>query len=452
MPVFSARPASTPTDRELEAAGVPDTSPTWELELLISGAVLFALFQLPAVLDSFFGSLRPHVTSGTGPALFLVELYVRAIVYALIASFVVHLVSRAYWVGLVGLQSVFPRGVQWEELKAGPITLDVYRKRFSGLPAVISRTDNFCSVIFSFAFLLVILFAFTIVVSGVMGALAYGAAWLFFGGRNVRHFFLAFAALLAIVPLVANVVDRRFGPRLPPDGRSARMLRATANVLYRISLLNVTGPIFLTLLTNIGRRRLMAIFYAAFLGIILFVAADRLQRTGRLSLNSYDYYAQSAGHGVNYRFYESQREPDEILDRVPSIQSDVIRDPYLKLFIPYSPARHNALVAKECPAVHALQERGVQFGLDRPVADSVVVPALRCLARIHAVTLNGAPRPDLEFSFYEHPRTGLKGIIAYIPTDSLPHGRNVLTIRAAPVIGDDAPKTPLPPWVIPFWK
>ena len=47
VPVFSSRPPDAgPSDAELAASGVPDTSPTWELELLISGAVLFALFRV----------------------------------------------------------------------------------------------------------------------------------------------------------------------------------------------------------------------------------------------------------------------------------------------------------------------------------------------------------------------------------------------------------------------
>ena len=128
MPVFSSRPLETgPSDPELAAAGIPDTSPTWELELLICGAVLFALFQIPPVLNSFFAHIEPHATTTMLSAILLVQIYVKAIVYALTASFVVHLVARAYWVGLVGLHSVFPNGVKWENFKAGPVTLEVYR-------------------------------------------------------------------------------------------------------------------------------------------------------------------------------------------------------------------------------------------------------------------------------------------------------------------------------------
>src|SRR5690242_1668096 len=90
MPLFTSRPLETgPADQELAAAGVPDTSPTWELELLISGAVLFALFQIPRLLNGFFARLEPHATTAVISALLLVQIYVKAIVYALIAAFVV---------------------------------------------------------------------------------------------------------------------------------------------------------------------------------------------------------------------------------------------------------------------------------------------------------------------------------------------------------------------------
>src|SRR6185503_13667953 len=235
MPMFTppAREA-VPADPELAAAGVPDTSPTWELELLISGAVLFALFQIPGAIDNFFGRLEPHATATASTVVFFVGLYVRAMVFALTAAFVVHLVSRAYWVGLVGLHSVFPRGVRWEEMKIGPVTERLYRERLSSLPRIIARTDNFCSVIFSFAFLLVLLFAFTVVFSGVFGLLAYGLARLLEGGRNTRHYFFALLALFTAVPLLTNIVDRRWGARLEPGSRASRLVATAARYSYRI--------------------------------------------------------------------------------------------------------------------------------------------------------------------------------------------------------------------------
>jgi hypothetical protein len=99
-----------------------------------------------------------------------------------------------------------------------------------------------------------------------------------------------------------------------------------------------------------------------------------------------------------------------------------------------------------------LQKRGLQIGADPPVPDSLAIPVLRCLTAIHNVTLNGARLDSIDFNFYQQPESGVKGIIAYIPAEGLPRGRNVLTVSQTPRFGDDAPKTPLAPWVIAFWR
>jgi hypothetical protein len=451
MPVFSSRPVEAgPSDPDLAAAGVPDTSPTWELELLISGAVLFALFQIPSALTAFFGRLEPHATTAVMSALLFVEIYVKAIVYALIASFVVHLIARAYWVGLVGLHSVFPNGVKWDQFKSGPVTLEVYKARLVSLPAIISRTDNFCSVIFSFAFLLVLLFAFTVVLSGTYSLIAYGVAQLAFGGRYVDRVFLVLAALTAVIPAGANIVDRRLGSRLGPRPRHA--LERIVIFAYRFTAQGVISPIFVPLITNVGRKKITTIFYLSLFSILAFVIAQRFAQQDILSVNSYDYFAPSDRLGMNYRLYENQRTPDDVYARMPSIQSDIITQPYIKLFIPYIPRRHNEMVRRTCPKLRPIEERGVQLGTDKPVPDSLAEPVLQCLAQMHAVTLDGTPRPDLQYRFYEHPSTGIKGIITYIAADSLAHGQHVITVNAIRSPELD-PKAPAPtPWVIPFWR
>jgi hypothetical protein len=451
MPVFSSRPLEAgPSDADLAASGVPDTSPTWELELLISGAVLFALFQLPPALNGFFARVEPHATSTMLSVLLFVQIYVKAIVYALTASFVVHLVARAYWVGLVGLHSVFPKGVKWENFRSGPMGLEVYKERLVSLPAIISRTDNFCSVIFSFAFLLVLLFAFTVCLTSGYSLIAYGVAHAFFRGRNTDTIFLVLAGLTALVPALTTLVDRRFGQRLGPRGQ--RVVKRLVIFAYRGTAQGVISPIFVPLLTNVGRKKIMAIFYFSLFGILLFVIGERLARNDQLSFNSYDYLGPSSRFGVDYRFYESQRDPGEIYARMPSIQSDIVTGSYVKLFIPYYPRRYNTAIAKSCPGLHTLQSRGLQIGSDAPVPDSAAIPVLECLGRIHGVTVDGAPRPDLQYRFYEHPATGIKGVITYIPADSLTRGQHVITVRQVPA-ADATPSTPAPaPWVIPFWR
>src|SRR5262245_14804552 len=104
-----------PYDPEMKAAGQL-TSPTWELELFLSGAFVFAMFQLPGLIERLYVSLDPHATDAMGIVLFMGALYGKAIAFTLMTMFLVHLIARAYWVALLGLQSVFPRGINWPQM------------------------------------------------------------------------------------------------------------------------------------------------------------------------------------------------------------------------------------------------------------------------------------------------------------------------------------------------
>jgi hypothetical protein len=81
---------------------------TWELELLISGLVTFALLQAPAPVDRAFNFLRVELGEGAAFVATLTFAYGKLAIYGLLTAFVFHLVVRALWVALVGLDSVFP--------------------------------------------------------------------------------------------------------------------------------------------------------------------------------------------------------------------------------------------------------------------------------------------------------------------------------------------------------
>ncbi len=459
QPVPSAPPenAPSPHDPELRAAGQL-TSPTWELELFLSGAFVFASFQLPDVIEDVFRRLEPHMTESTSFILLMGTLYGKAIAFTLIATFLVHLVSRAQWVALLGLQSVFPRGIRWDEMKLGPNAREVYRASTPDLGSVIARVDNFCSIVFSAGLLVVVVFAYSTMLVTLMSSGAYLLALAFTQGRGTQRYLMLIGALFAALPLVATLVDRKFGDRIAPGSRGARILRAMLRLSLVLSMMHVLGPMMWTLITNIGRIRAVAMLYVVLAAILLLSVADRLAQSDRLSLNSYDFFGASRGHGVRYQNYENQRVDGETYSRVPSIQADIIRDPYVRLFIPYSPPRHNAAVRRQCPDAKPLQERGVQLGAEPSLDDSLVVPVLACLARLHAVTLDGVPQPELQFSFYEQPRTGLKGILAYLPADSLARGRHVITLLSMPPVQlpTDSARLANASWKkpleIPFWR
>lgn len=430
----------------------------WELELLISGAVVFSLLQLPAVVDAAFARVQPHLAERPGMGAFMLFTYVKLILYTLISCFLLHLGTRAYWVGLIGLETVFPHGVRWEDTSYGPVMTDEYRKRMGRLQPRIDAADRFCSILFPLAFTLVMVFAYSVVLLGVMAGLAFAASQLLLDGREFDRLFVGIAVVMFLVPIGAWALDRFLGSRVKPGGPGERLIRRLSVAAYYLNAMPAYGTVFMTLFSNARKRArypamyaLMAVLFGAF------VVNDVFLARGILLTGDHVYLPDAPGEfGVGAGFYEDQRDPRSVYDRTPAIQSDVVRDPYVKLFIPYVPRRHGEAFADQCPGVRPLSRGGVRMDVAGPPEGAQVRAVLECWARLQPVTLNGRPiRPD--FRFYTHPESGVRGILAYIPIAPLPRGENVITVGSPPrSLADQKARerlgaAPPPPHYIRFW-
>ena len=249
-PAAAAGQAVSPTTAEfaaqtgLEERSLPtQVSAAWELELLIAGAVTFALVQLPAQVDAVRDAFASRIGSRESEiAVILGVAYLKAALYSLIFGFVVNLSARAYWVGLVGLHSVYPRGVQWDRLGMGPVATALYRRRIASLPSVIARVDNFASIVFSFTFLIAMTVGLSVLGLGVAGAIAWVLARLLFGGEHLALIVYLLGALLVVPGTVASVVDKRIGGRLHPGDTTWRRLERMLGSLTWFNGSTLLGP------------------------------------------------------------------------------------------------------------------------------------------------------------------------------------------------------------------
>src|SRR6476660_3842913 len=120
------QPGSPSDDAPLVADQLPRlTTPTWEVELLISGVAVFAMLQMPGWLDDRWFALRPRLDAGWLEPLLLIYIYAKSGVLLLACTFVVHLLLRARWIALVGMHSVYPAGIDWNRLRIGPVQREV---------------------------------------------------------------------------------------------------------------------------------------------------------------------------------------------------------------------------------------------------------------------------------------------------------------------------------------
>jgi hypothetical protein len=424
-------------------------SGAWEQELLISGAVVFALVQLPGLVDGAFHWLDGQV-SGPGWTMSMMGYeFSKLILYALISCFVVHLVARGYWVGLMGLHSVFPGGVQWDRSRAGPVAQEIYRRRFPTLPQSIAAADDFCSTLFSAASMLVINFAAAILWCAAALAVVWAISTFGYGGQWQPGIFTTLFVAFAFIPAGLYQVDRRFGARMPAGSVGRRILEAGFLFFFYASFLRLAGPISQVLFTNLPRRRAYVLMFSVMAALMtLFIVKDLLiQQGGGLSLGRATFVpARDDPRADNAQHYEDQRS-ETAWPLVPSIPSDVVEGPYVRLFIPYVPRKHDPAVAARCPGVaHPGDPR-------TPGAEARVRAVADCLARIQRVWLNGRPLTGVAFRFRTDPESGARGLVGYVPTAGLPRGENVLTVERAPLPPESVAMgvKPAAPYEIRFW-
>ncbi len=446
-------PAAAPETAEPQPPAAPSTlgqtphEPTvrpWELELLISGALVFSMVQLPGQVDAWFYRISPRLDAGWYMTVFMAWYYLKLALYALVGGFVLHLCVRGYWVGVIGLEAVFPNGIRWERMRSGPILRDLARSRTPSLQTLIDRADRLASMVFGGAFATALLFGYSLLVMAVLGVVMYAVSKWVLNGARPDLMAMELVLLLFVAPmLVVGLIDRYRGDRLDPDGRTARMIRRVGAFYNRFQAIALFPPLMFTLTTNLGEKRhgrMIAVVMAAFIGFLL--VKDVLLARGVLSADGYTYIPDEPGAlAVQPGFYADQAGGSPTHVNVPQIQSDMVRDPYVRLFIPYRPRRHNALIASRCRAV-APDARGEVAG----------TATLECMARLQPVALNGRPL-QTPWRFYTQPKTGIRGILTYIPTATLPKGENVLTVQQLPLVNPspkDAAK-PRPPYSIPFW-
>ena len=93
------------------------TTPTWEVELLISGVAVFAMLQLPGWLDDRMFALEPRLGDDWRLVLTLFYIYSKSAAIVLAVTFALHLFLRALWIALVGMHSVYPQGIILDRLR-----------------------------------------------------------------------------------------------------------------------------------------------------------------------------------------------------------------------------------------------------------------------------------------------------------------------------------------------
>jgi hypothetical protein len=402
---------------------------TYEMELLVSGAVVFGLLLLPPVVTRAFERFTEGLVGDLRLVTSAIQGYVTLALWVLITAFLLHLVLRAYWIGLLGLESVFVEGIRWDRVRLGPYTVKTLRERIGSLGGAVDSVDDLCSLVFSFGFLIVIIFLYSVVVLLLAVASALAVSRLAFSGKHLA----VLAWILFFVFLgsqsVPNVLDRRFGPRLTPGSVPARLLQGLVRAGYALSPTRWTGPIQLTLGSNTSPARLATMIILVCVALGTSYVGATLVRGGALRLDNRAYFPDSLQeHGIDPQHYRDRRDGGPSDATTPSIQSLFVGDSYLELVVPYSPRRHNALIEAACPGVAPLRAVGLVRRDGDELASDQVAAVAACLGSLFEVRLDERRLENLRWDFTVEARRHLPAVVAVVLVSGLERGRHELEV------------------------
>ena len=106
----------------------------------------------------------------------------------------------------------------------------------------------------------------------------------------------------------------------------------------------------------------------------------------------------------------------------PIIQSDVVTDDFLKVFIPTIEREKEHMSVKK----YTLAER---FTMNTAQREAAKNERLESYKRFNRIYVNGIEYPNLDFHFYQHPQAAENGLFVYVPSQQFTKGRNILEIR-----------------------
>ena len=429
-----------------------NTTPTWEMELLISGATVFSLLQLPDLLDRGFYALLPRFEASASAIVTLPYTYLVAATYALISTFVLHLATRAYWVALVGLRSIHPGGIDWEKLRWGPAYKRVIEDRYPSFSAAVESADNRASSVFGFGIgfaltmlapllLMVVLSTFAYAIFELSGrSLSWGMVW-------TGVFVLTFA------PFTIAVLLDRYVKGIRPDSTLGRATEGVLAKYLRGGFSAFTNYPITLFFSRFGQYRSSAVMTVAILAILAVVFVRMMAREDALKLDGYldlPSFGDSRGHALDPRSYADQRTGLFSLRPRPYIQSEVIEGDYLRLFLPYDTTRDGIAMTRLCPKP-----------VDADIAEGTEASAawLDCAERMYTLSIDGNVLASVQFDLATEPELGLRGFVAMLDVSGLARGRHLLEInrvRTEPedAAGDDdaAKRRPARPTAIVFWR
>lgn len=412
---------------------------TAELELLVSGALVFGAYQMSdGTRELIAWALNHNIPSNS---LWLIVLTIIALFFSTIVpiSILIHFFFRVYWLALVGLKTAFQaQDPEQDPPSSYPPMFERIIGRSLDIEAHIGVVNTVSSCIFAFSFLMIFSFCLSflpcyLLFAGVGFLDQLGGPFLDFVS-GLLNLGLSLGALLYMIDFFS------LGSVKKSPWRWLRRLYFPFYVFYSwISLSFLYRGIYYYLIAHTSRKWL-AFFLIIYFSLTIFLFNQGYYANSLLPYVSLKQPSHFEGLFKYQMFYEDEM-PEAYLLHLPYIESYIVpRGKYsLRLSVPVIYQLEDHLL-QVCDSIRPFVERGwhwrrtVTFSFNRlwyPRNFNVVENTrgiLNCFSGQIELSLNGKGLERNDFYYDFHPESGRLVFSKMIALDSLEKGRHLLRV------------------------
>lgn len=396
---------------------------SWEAELLVSAVAIFGTFQLFNVIDwmtnKFIDILDPNQYL-IGYGIVFLGLFAISI---LASMFVIHFFLRSYWIGLVGLNSVFPD----YSVKDSAYSEIYTKKVLSILPKLkdsIQKVDDLCSVIFSSAFTFLLIYMY-MAFSTSLYLLIFNLLSDFIPKEILLIPIIGLILLITVQAVIGIIANLK-------KNHNKENLQLWQFKIMKIASIVTYGPLYRSILqvtmifgSNFKKNKKLVYLNLIFVISGVFLTIYQMLNTNIPYLIDQKKFFSSTKTHASY--YEKNNTLNTFLLN-PEIESDITKSKIIKIFIPLF--SHEKKSRKEI----------CNYSDNELSQEQKDLALLNCYKAFNEIFVNDNQQ-KADFLRYIHPRTKQFGVICYIEANNLTSGKNILEVKKGSGIQ----------WKIPFY-
>ncbi len=421
---------------------------SWQLELLISGFAILGLFSATDTLSLKFeiAQHENHLAES------LVWFAVTISCWILIANLLIHVILRGLWIGALGLRYI-SGDIDYEVLNYTPKFTNYLKKRIGSFDNYIATLEDYCSIVFAVSFLFIFYFLTSFLCFVTILVIVFVFLDNDFTGYW-ENIFLGIGIGLIIFTLIGvllTFIDFLTQGFLKRKKWTSKIYFPIYRVFNIITLSFLYRPLVYNFLDNKFGKRLSLILVPVYIGI-LYLSSFTYTNSNYLDLDR-----KSSEYVANSNNYEDTILKENDFINKATIQSKVITENYLKIFIVFNDNLEGRLFDYNPTLKPKNDKRGLNSGVVFNNNYNISFKRLDSLRKAYYKTFNEVYMTKINNTYYKtnyvvsSTKNKKLGFETYVAIDSLQEGKHLLHIHRKYI--NNKKDTVLRNVVqIPFWK